>query len=285
MSKKSKSSKRKEPLIEEMILPGMIDSHFHTKMITERGLDSTEYLEDALAAGLAGGIDIGVTAGDTAERLWVRGLPQRASQPDENFPIHVAAGLAPAEAEYEDIDSRLELLEKDLEQYPVSALGEIGVDGYWNYGTPERQKELFASQIAMANRYRLPIIIHNRDADEALLEVLEEHRPEHGGIMHCFSSSYETARTCIDYGLLISFAGNLTFKKSNELREVARRIPTESILTETDSPFLSPEPFRGKTNHPAKVSYVYSTLAEAMYTELEKVIETVEDNFRRLFPL
>ncbi|MFO7849324.1 MAG: TatD family hydrolase [Spirochaetia bacterium] len=267
-------SKRREPPIEELLVPGMIDSHFHSEIMRKKGLDPEKILSETIAAGLAGGIEIGVHAGDTAERAWVtQTLPQ----------IKLAAGLAPAEAEHEDIRGRLEFLEKDLQSFPVDALGEIGVDGHWNYGTPERQKELFALQIELANSCKLPIIVHNRDADTQLLDVLEQHKPLYGGIMHCFSSGYETALRCIDAGLFISFAGNISYKNSGELRAVAARIPREALLAETDSPFLSPEPLRGKPNHPGKVAYVYRLLADVRSMELEKLVDTIGNNFERLF--
>ncbi len=267
-------SKRREPAMSEMPLPGMIDSHFHSVMMKKRELDPEGLIADAVEAGLAGGIDIGVEAGDTAGRVWIR----------DRFPgFLLASGLAPAEAERENIEDRLELLVNDLKEHPIEAIGEIGVDGYWNYGTPDTQRELFAAQIEIANRWGLPVIIHSRASDELLLEVLDAHRPEHGGIMHCYSSGYDTAVRCIDHGLLISFAGNITFKKSDELREVARSIPEEAILAETDSPFLSPEPLRGKPNHPGRVGFVYSSIAECRGLETADSVETIGENYRRLF--
>lgn len=268
-------SPRVEPPLADIIVPGMIDSHFHSEMMRTKGLDPKKILLECRAAGLAAGIDIGVHAGDTADRAWVAG----------EFPeIKLAAGLAPSEAENEVPEARVELLERDLQSFRVEVLGEIGVDGYWNYGTPERQKELFALQIELANRYKLPVIIHSRSGDEQLLEVLEEHRPLWGGIMHCFSSGYETAKRCVDFGLLISFAGNIGYKNSDNLRAAAVQLPGETLLVETDSPFLSPEPFRGKPNHPGKVAYVYRMLAELRGVEVEVLVETIGSNFKRLFP-
>ncbi len=267
-------STKKRPSWHTMIQGGMIDSHFHTAMMEKKGLDSRKLLGEAMEQGLAGGIDIGVQAGDCGARAW---LLEFAPQ------IRLAAGLAPAEAEHEDLSPRLELLEADIEKYSVDAVGEIGVDAYWNYGSPQRQKELFAAEIDIATLHGLPVIIHNREADEALLDVLSSHKPACGGIMHCFSSSYETAKRCIDYGLLISFAGNLSFKKSDELRRAARRLPVESLLVETDSPFLSPEPVRGKPNHPGRVAFVYHYLAELRGIDTASLIDHVRSNYDGLF--
>jgi TatD DNase family protein len=272
-------SKRNEPDISEILIPGMIDSHFHSAMMKLKGLDPLRHLKEACVAGFSGGIDIGVEAGDTAERAWVH----------EEFPeLRLAAGIAPAAAEKihsgaTTLETLITTLEADLDSFPVEALGEIGVDAHWNYGSPELQAELFEAQIETANRRGLPIIVHNRGADSLLLEVFGRRPPEHGGIMHCYSSGYETAKSCMEYGLFISFAGNLTYRKSDALREAARRIPPELLLAETDSPYLSPEPLRGKANHPARVAYVYRVLASLRDVPVEVLVEEVGENFRRLF--
>src|SRR6056297_4255870 len=138
------------------LLPGMIDSHFHSAMMEKKGMDVRPLISQALQAGLAGGIDIGIEAGDTARRHWIH----------QEFPqIKLAAGLYPAEAEHEELSGRIALLCEDIERYSPAAVGEMGVDRYWNYATVERQQKLMREQIKVANLYGLPIIIHNRDAD------------------------------------------------------------------------------------------------------------------------
>ncbi len=256
------------------LLPGMIDSHFHSAMMKKKGLDPRDLLETAMKQGLAGGIDIGIEAGDAGDRCWVR----------EMFPsIKLAAGLYPSEAEFEDIEARLDILKTDLGSFSIAAVGEIGVDLYWNYGTADRQQELMRRQIELANQYQVPIIIHNRDADQEVLEVLKTTEPVCGGILHCFSSDAGAARSFLDYGLYISFAGNVTYKKSEALRKAAAVVPLERLLAETDSPFLSPQKVRGKPNHPGHVGFVYQQLAEIHQIEIEQLITSVAKNFNRIF--
>jgi len=257
------------------LLPGMIDSHFHSAMMQKKGMDVRALISQALQAGLAGGIDIGIEAGDTARRYWIQ----------QEFPqIKLAAGLYPAEAEHEEITGRIAMLCEDIERYSPAAVGEMGVDRYWNYATVERQQKLMREQIKVANLYGLPIIIHNRDADAEVLEVLKESPPQAGGVLHCFSSHAAAARSFVDAGLHISFAGNLTYKKSDALREAAAAVPVDRLLAETDSPFLSPQKLRGKLNHPGQVGFVYHTLSELHGQKLERLIQLISENFSRLFP-
>ncbi|MDZ7793722.1 MAG: TatD family hydrolase [Spirochaetia bacterium] len=268
----SSTTHKTEPHFE--LLPGMIDSHFHSAMMEKKGMDVRPLISQALQAGLAGGIDIGIEAGDTARRQWIQ----------QEFPqIKLAAGLYPAEAEHEEITGRIALLCEDIERFSPAAVGEMGVDRYWNYATVERQQELMRRQIEVANRYRLPIIIHNREADAEVLEVLKDTPPRAGGVLHCFSSHAGAARSFVDAGLYISFAGNLTYKKSSALREAAAAVPLDRLLAETDSPFLSPQKLRGKLNHPGQVGFVYRTLAELHGQELERLIQLISENFGRLF--
>lgn len=268
----SSTTHKTEPHFE--LLPGMIDSHFHSAMMEKKGMNVRPLISQALQTGLAGGIDIGIEAGDTARRHWIR----------QEFPqIKLATGLYPAEAEYEEIADRIALLCEDIERFSPAAVGEMGVDRYWNYATVERQQELMRQQIEVANRYRLPIIIHNRDADAEVLEVLKDTPPRAGGVLHCFSSNAEGARSFVDAGLYISFAGNLTYKKSEALREAAAAVPLDRLLAETDSPFLSPQKLRGKLNHPGQVGFVYRSLAELHGQELTRLIQLISENFRRLF--
>lgn len=268
----SSNNKVAEPRFE--ILPGMIDSHFHTNVMHKKGLDADTLLSRALAAGMSGGIDIGIESGDTAGRLWLH----------EKYPeIKLAAGLYPSEAERANLDDSLRMLTEDLKKFPIAAVGEIGVDRYWNYGTVDRQQQLVQRQIELANRHQLPVIIHNREADREVSEVLRTTPPKGGGIMHCFSSDSAAARDFLEAGLYISFAGNLTYKKSEELRKAAHTVPLDRLLAETDSPFLSPQKVRGRLNHPGHVGFVYYQLAEIHNIEVEQLIKAIAQNFSRLF--
>ena len=163
------------------------------------------------------------------------------------------------------------------------AIGETGLDWYWNYGTPERQIFLFEKQLELAQKFDLPVIIHNREADKEILDILKKKTPSRGGIIHCFSSDYNFALKCIDLGFFISFAGNITYKKNTIIQEAAKKLPVSSILVETDSPFLSPQQVRELPNTPAFVGYTYKFIAESRGEDINNFIINVKNNFICLF--
>lgn len=256
------------------ISPGMIDTHFHASVMEGKGMDTVMVLQQAVDSGLAGGIDIGLTPSDFMVRKSLL----------KEFPsILLSAGCYPSETERTDISLLLGELEDILTKEKPSAIGETGLDWHWNYGTRKQQKDLFAGQIALANQYNLPVIIHNRDADADVIDILKAVPPKAGGILHCFSSSYETAREIVDRGLYISFAGNLTYKKNDSLRITASKLPVDRIVLETDSPYLSPQKRRGKPNHPGHIGYTYEVLSETLKMEEESLIFRLNKNFRELF--
>jgi TatD DNase family protein len=257
------------------IQTGMIDSHFHSRMMLQKGLDPIILLGKACKLGLRGGLDIGTEAGDTQGRAKII---------DGLSCFGLAAGLYPSEAEHERLGERLDLLVKDIEGFPVIAIGEIGIDLHWNYATPKRQRDLMIPQIEIANRYGLPVIVHNREADSEVVEVLRSHPPAAGGIMHCYSSDSERVWDFLDAGMYISFAGNLTYGKGGDIREAVRVVPTERILIETDSPYLSPQAVRGSRNHPGHIGYVYEEVALLRGCGLEELTAAVRKNFFTLFP-
>jgi TatD DNase family protein len=259
------------PLID--ILPGMIDSHFHSEVMRQKGLDPVSLFEAFLSKGFTAGIDIGTRAGDTADRSWIH---------DRFDSISLAAGLFPAEAEEPDTEKRLDLLIADLDTYPVRAVGEIGLDFHWNYATPEKQQDLFIKQIEIADQFSLPIIVHNRKADILIEKAVRTHPPKAGGIMHCFSSTYEYAKRYIDLGFYISFAGNVTYKGSEDIREAAGKIPLDRLLVETDSPYLSPQKVRGRPNHPGHIGFVYREIASLRGVDVEGVVAAVNSNLYSL---
>ncbi len=164
------------------------------------------------------------------------------------------------------------------------AIGETGMDFFRHHVSPERQEERFRTHIRAANRLEKPVIVHNREADDAVIRILREEGVETcGGIMHCFSSDWETARQALDLGLSISFSGNVTFRKNDGLREVARNVPEEMLLIETDSPYLAPVPRRGRRNEPAHVRHVAECLAEVRGVSLERLAEMTTANAMRRF--
>lgn len=197
--------------------------------------------------------------------------------------IYAAVGIHP-EAVNEIQDGDFERI-LELAKHPkVVAVGEIGLDYHWDAAPRDRSQEVLRTQIGLARELSLPIIIHNRDATMDIVNLLtEECPPEVTGVMHCFTGSYEIARQCMDMGFFISFGGPVTFKNAKNVKEVAAKIPDEWLLIETDAPYLTPHPFRGKRNEPARVRLVAETLAELRDKPVEEIITLTNANAKRLF--
>ena len=181
----------------------------------------------------------------------------------------------------EEIDYKR--LEEIIKRERVVAVGETGLDYFWRSDNKERQKAEFINHINLAKKCGLPIIVHDRDAHADTLEILKEHKPT--GAVHCFSGSPEMATEIVKLGMYIGIGGVLTFKNGRVLKEVARVVPMESILLETDAPYLSPEPFRGKLNHSALIIYVARALAEIRGISVEEVLRITSENAERLFSI
>lgn len=256
---------------------GMIDSHFHLLHIQKKGADAADMLKEAFRRGLASGMEIGIVPETFEKRAAIA----------ESFPnLYMASGLYPSNCEKSGWREDLELLESHLKSSGrIAALGEIGLDYFHNYGTKEKQRQLFLAQLEMAERLKLPVVIHCREAEEDVLACLKRITPEKGGIMHCFSLGPEWVSSFTDLGFYISFAGNLTYKNNGILRKSAALVPADRLLLETDAPYLSPQPVRGKTNHPGYIGYTYRTLAEIREIELRELIGIVGNNFERFISL
>lgn len=198
--------------------------------------------------------------------------------------IYAAVGVHPHEAK-EWQSSTLDRLEALAGDSRVLAIGETGLDYHYDHSPRESQKDVFREQIRLARRLLLPISIHTRDAHDDTLRILEEEGAgEIGGVFHCFSGNREMADFAIDNHFCISFAGNLTFKNAEALRAVAADIPPESLLSETDAPFLSPHPHRGLRNEPVRAQEVVGQLALLHGWEMGKMGEQTTANFERTFP-
>ena len=196
--------------------------------------------------------------------------------------IFASAGVHPHDAKDapEDfVDQIYDLMTFDS----MVAVGEMGLDYFRNISDPEIQKDVFRTQMGIAQYLKKPVIFHNRDADEDMIKILKEF-PDVQGVAHCFSSNLETANAFLDLGYYISFSGNLTFKNSH-LPEVAKELPLDRILVETDSPYLSPVPHRGKPNEPGRTRFVAEKLAEIHNVSLELIAEKTSTNATELFRL
>lgn len=204
----------------------------------------------------------------------------------EKYP-YVYAGIGFYPNELDDMSyEKLTELKKLAEHEKVIAIGEIGLDYYWDDSKKDLQKKWFREQIRLANELNLPYIVHNRDAHADTLAIMTEEKKENTrGILHCFSGSVELAHEFIKLGFMISLAGPVTFKNSKMAKKVATEIPLEHLLIETDAPYLTPEPFRGKRNEPKNVRYVAEQIAVLKGISYDKVVEATSNNFRKLFNL
>jgi len=196
--------------------------------------------------------------------------------------IFASAGIHPHDSKNAPPDF-LDQIKKFMKSSKMVAIGEMGLDYYRNISFPDIQNSVFREQMQLAQELKKPIIFHNRDADIDVIKVLSDF-PDVIGVAHCFSSNISTAKTLLNMGYYISFSGNLTFKNSN-LPEVAKYLPLDRILVETDSPYLSPVPYRGKRNEPGRTRYVAEKLAEIHQVPLELVARKTTENANRLFYL
>ena len=202
-----------------------------------------------------------------------------------NDMVYATVGIHPQEVEDATDQQMADLVE--LASKPrVIAWGEIGLDYHYDTPTREIQKLFFRKQIALAKAAKKPLVIHDRDSHQDILNIIkEESAGINGGILHCFSGSWEMAKECLSLGFMISFAGPLTFKNAKTPVEVARKVPLDMLLVETDSPYLTPHPFRGQKNEPAKVVYTAEKLAEIKGIEYEQLAEIVVKNAFNIFQI
>jgi len=256
-------------------LQGMIDSHFHLLEIRKRGIDPQQLLQGLFARGFAGGMDIGLDGAD---------LEVRAGLLSPWPSIKLATGVGPWGADGDTaIEEVAERFKAATQVGIIDCVGEIGLDNYWKYGTPDRQRALFIAQLEMAEAWRKPVCIHSREADSELMAILANREFPQSGILHCFSSSWEVAQTALAKGLYISFAGPITYRKNSVLREMLAKIPQDRLLLETDSPYLAPEPFRGKANTPDLIPWICQKAAQVRNLALPQLNDIVRTNFETLF--
>lgn len=197
--------------------------------------------------------------------------------------IYAAIGWHPVDA-ITMKSADLDWIAKSSEHDKVIAIGEIGLDYHWDTSPKDVQQRVFRQQIGLARELNMPIIIHNRDAHEDVIPILlEEKAREVGGVMHSFSGSWETAKKGLDMGFYISFGGPITFKNASQLREVLTQVPDDRLLIETDSPYLTPHPYRGKRNEPAYVRIVAETAAKLKGMEYEQFCKMTTQNARICF--
>jgi len=251
-----------------------IDSHAHLGM-DAFDADRDEVITRAEEAGLTGIITIGVTVSDSEKGIGIAGLYDI---------VYASVGVHPHEVKdlEQDAYERLRILAR---QKKVVAVGEIGLDFYYEHSPRAVQFRHFADQLDLAVELGLPVIVHDREAHRETLEFLGYRKGRLRGVIHCFSGDLQMAKKCVDMGFVVSIAGPITYKKSEELQKVAREMPLETFLIETDAPYLSPEPWRGKRNEPAYVIQTARRIAELRGIEAKDVEIATEINARNLFGL
>lgn len=251
----------------------LVDSHCHLDFE-----DLSGRLPDVLARMKANGVGAAVCIAVNLEDL-----PRVLALAESDDRLFASVGVHP---EYSDAQEPTEDRLVVLAAHPkVIAIGETGLDYYWHKDAPEWQRDRFRAHIRAARRCALPLVIHTRDAAADTLRLMaEEGAGEAGGVMHCFTESWEVASVALDLGFHISFSGIVTFKNALQIKEVARKVPADRLLIETDAPYLAPVPYRGKTNEPGFVLHVAEEIARLRGLSVEAVAEITTNNFVRLFP-
>jgi len=251
----------------------LIDTHAHLEM-EPFDSDREAVLDRSAKAGVACIITVGTNLDLSRKAVWL-------TEAHDN--IFATVGIHPHEAAY----ARGENLEKMIEiaRHPkVVAYGEIGLDFFRNISPPEIQKEAFAAQLEIARALDLPVVIHDRNAHEEVLRMVTT-AGVRKGVFHCFSGDYALAKKCLDLGFYISVPGTITFEKAGNIAEVVTRVPLDFLMLETDCPFLTPVPFRGKRNEPAFIVHTAEKVARIKSLSLEEVAAATTRNAKKLFAL
>ncbi|GGI03695.1 TatD family hydrolase [Egicoccus halophilus] len=250
-----------------------VDTHCH--LDHHEGLSPAEQVERARAAGVRTMITVGTDMASSTQAV------RTAARFDG---VWAAVGVHPNDA-MEATPPVLDVIDRLAQDERVVAVGETGMDYYREYTTPAQQEASFRAQIQIARERDRALVIHCREAWDDCLDVLEDEGAPERVVMHCFSGDLAVTKRCADRGWFLSFAGNLTFRNAQELRDAAAAAPLELLLTETDSPFLTPHPHRGKPNDPSYVPYTLRTLAEVQLRPVDEVEAAVERNAVRAFAL
>lgn len=283
------------------------DTHFHFKMMAEEwGVDGLEVLATMAKRDCRFGLDIGTRADDLQGRMetcnrYINDIEDKELSARARDFLFYSAGIWPSLEEIHDRENRMKILRQSIEAAPkgkVVAIGEGGLDHHWNPSgvdgrcqsdfdqkTYQGERELFEMQLDLARELNLPFIIHSRDAFEDTLDCLKN-VGYHNGIVHCYSYGIEEARAFLDLGWYIAFGGATTYTKKaklEEMKELLNFVPADRLLLETDSPYLSPVPFRGKPNSPLQIEYVYKHIAQNRGMEVEALSNLVDENIRILF--
>lgn len=257
-----------------------IDSHAHIDG-PEFDADRDDVIQRARDAGVSAILNVGT--GDPHSGVMERAVELAEANPD----VYAAIGTHPHDARLFDERAEERIWKLATGSSKVIAWGEIGLDFHYDNSPREVQIDVFQWQLRLARELSLPVIIHTREAESETAEILQSHWADSKlpGIMHCFSGSAALAEKAMELGFSISFSGIVTFKKAEELRSIAKQVPLDRLLIETDCPYLTPIPFRGKRNEPAYVVEVARCLADLHGLELAEIAKVTTSNFNRMFKL
>ena len=256
----------------------LIDTHSHIDMIVGKHEDNTKtILQDVISDMNAYGVKKAIIP---AVEIATQDKVVELANSDEN--IFGMVGLFPSEAKTytPEFEAKMEDIAKSNKK--IVAVGEIGLDYYWDKSFVELQKEVFIKQIQMAKRLDLPIVVHDREAHKDCFDILKEQGAERV-LFHCFSGSVEFMRECVKEGWYIALGGVVTFKNAVKMKDAAREVPLDRLVLETDSPYLTPVPYRGKPNKPAYVKYVAEEISKLRDLPLEELVDVTTTNAERFF--
>jgi TatD DNase family protein len=259
-----------------------IDSHCHIDG-PEYDADRVEVIARAREAGVATMLNVGT--GDPHTDAFDRAVELAEMQEG----VYAAVGVHPHDAKLFDETAERHLLGLVKQSRKVIAWGEIGLDYHYDHSPRDVQREVFRRQLRIARELELPVVIHSREANDDTINIVRDELSgyakyrEHAGVLHCFGGTLAMAQSAIELGFFISFAGNLTFKNAEDLRDVARQLPLDRLLIETDCPYLTPVPFRGRRNEPARVIETARCLGEIHGKDVEEIGRVTSENFGKLF--
>ncbi|HEY2697920.1 MAG TPA: TatD family hydrolase [Pseudonocardiaceae bacterium] len=273
----SKDKNRHElPPVPERLPAPVVDAHTHLDASGAKDPESVRAMVDR--AESAGVTRVVTVADDIASARWA------AQAATWDARVFAAVAVHPTRTT-KFTDSAKHALKELARQPMVVAIGETGLDYYWDYSPPDVQQAAFRWHIELAKQVGKPLMIHDRDAHDDVLSILDEEGAPESVIFHCFSGDVDMALRCVDAGYVLSFAGPVTFRNAVQLREAARIVPAEQLLVETDAPFLTPHPFRGRPNEPYCAAYTVRALAELRGVDVLDLATTVERNAERVFGL
>ena len=251
----------------------LIDTHAHIDMLEEGVNSALDKMSDyGVKKAVIPAVEIG-TQGKIVEII------------NKNENLYGMVGIFPTEAKTytESFENEIESIAQNNKK--IVAVGEIGLDYYWDKSFVELQKEIFTKQIKLANRLNLPIVVHDRDAHKDCFDILTHENKNSEVLFHCFSGSVEFMRECVKQGWYIALGGVVTFKNAIKMKDVAKEVPLENLVLETDSPYLTPVPYRGKPNTPAYVKYVAEEIAKIRGMDFAKLADITTQNAERFFKI